>query len=52
MMENGRGQEEKQVLGASWEEVGLGTMSVSEYERGVCPGLGRCGQEGKVSLFS
>lgn len=29
MMENGRGQEE-QVLGASWEEMGLGTMNVSE----------------------
>lgn len=42
MMENGRGQEEKQVLGASWEEVGLGTTSVSEYEWGVCSGLGRC----------
>lgn len=29
-MENGRGQEEKQVLGASREEMGLGTMNVSE----------------------
>lgn len=52
MVENGRGQEEKQVLGASWEEMGLGTMSVSEYDWGVCPSLGRCGQEGKMSLLS
>lgn len=47
-MENGRGQEEKQVLGASWEEMDLGTMSVSEYDWGVCPSQGRCGQEGKL----
>lgn len=39
-------------LSRSWEEVGLGTTSVSEYEWGACPGLGRCEQVGKMSLLS
>ena len=51
MMANGKRQEEKGVLGASWEEAGLGAMSVSEYEWSVCPVTGRCGQEGRMSLL-